>query len=127
MAMNLFVLGTMLDNEEWKETAHNMVNKLVNTIESEPGYLSNWGICLAAMIKGMSEVAIVGPAAPAFLKKFSLQFLPFALLQCTTQRSTLPLLKDKETANGATMVYVCFDRTCRLPVATVEEGLRQLK
>ncbi len=51
-----------------------MVNKLVKTIESEPGYLSNWGICLAAMTKGVYEVAIVGPQAADFLQKFSAQF-----------------------------------------------------
>jgi uncharacterized protein YyaL (SSP411 family) len=127
MAMNLFVLGTILDNTEWKEIAHNMVNKLMKTIEGEPGYLSNWGICLAAMTKGMSEVAVVGPNAREFVQKFSVQFLPFAIVQSTATKSTLPLLQGKETANGATTVYVCYDRTCKLPVTSVEEALNQLK
>jgi uncharacterized protein YyaL (SSP411 family) len=127
MAMNLFVLGTILDNAEWKEIAHNMVNKLMKTIESEPGYLSNWGICLAAMTKGISEIAIVGPHAGEWVQKFSLQFVPFAIIQSATTRSSLPLLQGKETANGATTVYVCYDRTCKLPVGSVEEALAQLK
>jgi uncharacterized protein YyaL (SSP411 family) len=125
--MNLFVLGTMLDNDQWKKIAHNMVSKLVKMIESEPSYLSNWGTCLATMTKGIFEVAIVGPQSKDFLKKFSLQFLPFALVQSTAEKSALPLLKDKETANGTTTVYVCFDRTCKLPVTSVEDALGQLK
>jgi uncharacterized protein YyaL (SSP411 family) len=127
MAMNLFVLGTMLDVDSWKEMSYNMVTKLAKTIGSEPGYLSNWGICLAAMTKGLSEIAIVGPRAPEFLQKFSLQFLPFSLLQSTKEKSSLPLLEAKGTANNTTTVFVCFDRTCKLPVATVEEALQQLK
>ena len=123
MAMNLFVLGTMLDVEAWKGIAYDMVSKLSKTIESEPGYLSNWGICLAAMTKGVSEVAIVGPQAAEFLQKFSLQFTPFALVQTTKEKSALPLLQGKETKNNATTIYVCFDRTCKLPVTSVEEAL----
>lgn len=127
MAMDLFILGTILDNSEWKEMAHNMVNKLTKTIESEPGYLSNWGICMALMTRGISEVAVVGPKAADFLQKFSLQFLPFAFVQSSVQQSSLPLLQGKETANGATTIYVCYDRTCKLPVTSVEEALGQLK
>ncbi len=127
MAMNLFVLGTMLDQEIWKETAHNMVGRLVPTIESEPGYLSNWGICLAAMTKGLSEVAIVGPKAADFLQQFSLQFQPFAIVQTTKQKSDLPLLQGKETQKGSTLVYVCFDRTCAAPVDSIEGAISQLK
>lgn len=127
MAMNLFVLGTMLDNDSWKEIAHNMVSKLVNTIEAEPGYLSNWGICLAAMTKGLSEIAIVGQKASDYLQQFSLQFQPFSLVQTTTESSSLPLLKGKETPKGQTTVWVCYDRTCHLPVHTIEEAVGQLK
>ncbi|MEI9919786.1 MAG: hypothetical protein WDO14_13455 [Bacteroidota bacterium] len=127
MALNLFVLGTMLDNDEWKELSFGMVSKLQKTIEQEPGYLSNWGICLALMTKGVSEVAIVGPRSPEFLQKFSLQFLPFTLIQSTKEKSALPLLQGKETINNATTVYVCFDRTCKLPVTSVEEAMNQLK
>jgi uncharacterized protein YyaL (SSP411 family) len=127
MAMNLFVLGTMLDNESWKEISYNMVSKLVNLVESEPGHLSNWGICLAAMTKGLSEVAIVGPKAAEFLQQFSLQFQPFSIVQTTKQKSSLPLLQGKETAKGSTMVWVCYDRTCQLPVGSIEEATGRLK
>jgi uncharacterized protein YyaL (SSP411 family) len=127
MAMNLFVLGTMLDVDVWKEMAYNMVRKLAKAIGSEPAYLSNWGMCLAAMTKGISEVAIAGPDAPELLKKFSLQFLPFSLIQSTKEKSSLPLLQGKQSVNNVTMIYVCFDRTCRLPVTSVEQALVQLK
>jgi uncharacterized protein YyaL (SSP411 family) len=127
MAMNLLVLGTIFDDNSWKATATKMTGSMLKTIESEPAYLSNWGICLATMTKGLAEVAIVGPDAKEFLQKFSLQFQPFIVIQSTKGSSTLPLLSDKKTADRATTVYVCYNRTCRLPVHSVDEALAQLK
>lgn len=127
MAMNLLVLGTIYDVDQWKAMSGRMVGSLVKTIEAEPAYLSNWGICLACLTKGMAEVAIVGPAAVDFLKKFSLQFLPFAMVQATAGPSDLPLLSDKKTQGDTTTVYVCYNRTCKLPVHSVDEALEQLK
>ncbi|HZY80681.1 MAG TPA: thioredoxin domain-containing protein, partial [Cyclobacteriaceae bacterium] len=127
MAMNLLVLGTIFDNNSWKDIATQMTGKLLKTIESEPTYLSNWGMCLAAMTTGLAEVAIVGSQSEEFLQKFSLQFLPFAIIQSSKGSSNLPLLSDKKTANNATTVYVCYNRTCKLPVHSVEEAIGQLK
>jgi uncharacterized protein YyaL (SSP411 family) len=127
MAMNLLMLGTMFDINSWKETATKMTASMLKTAEAEPAYLSNWGICMAAMTKGLAEIAIVGPRSDEFLQKFSLQFLPFALIQSTKGSSTLPLLGDKKQADNATTVYVCYNRTCQLPVHSVDEALGQLK
>jgi uncharacterized protein YyaL (SSP411 family) len=127
MAMNLLVLGTIFDVDLWKKTATRMTSGMQKTIESEPAYLSNWGICLAALTQGIAEIAIIGPRADEFAQKFSLQFLPFAIIQSAKSESTLPLLDDKKTEDNATTVYVCYDRTCRLPVQSVEEALAQLK
>lgn len=127
MAVNLVTLGTIFDINEWKEMSARMVSGLLKTIEAEPAYLSNWGICLATMTKGLAEVAIVGPRAEEFLQKFSVQYLPFAILQSAKESSTLPLLIDKKPTDNATTVYVCYNRTCKLPVHTVDEALAQLK
>lgn len=127
MAMNLLVLGTIFDVDTWKAMAGRMTGSLVKTIEAEPAYLSNWGICVAAMTSGLAEVAIVGPKAEDFLQKFSLQFLPFAIVQSTKGSSDLPLLNDKKSQDNATTVYVCYNRTCKLPVHSVDEAVAQLK
>jgi uncharacterized protein YyaL (SSP411 family) len=79
------------------------------------------------MTKGLSEVAIVGSRAHEFLQQFSLQFQPFSIVQTTKEKSDLPLLQGKETAKGSTMVWVCYNRTCKLPVESIEEAITQLK
>jgi uncharacterized protein YyaL (SSP411 family) len=40
--------------------------------------------------------------------------------------STLPLLRERPATNCQTTLYVCFNRTCQLPVHTVAEALAQL-
>lgn len=126
MARNLLHLGTLLDRNDWKEHAEKMVSSLVNVMEGEPGYLSNWGIALTEWIHPLHEVAIVGTAYQTARKELSKHYQPFALLAGTTGKSSLPLLVDKQVADGNTMLFVCQNKTCRLPVATVDEALQQL-
>jgi len=40
--------------------------------------------------------------------------------------SRLPLLRDK-TQGDSEVIYVCYNKTCKLPVKTVEEVVQQLK
>ncbi|RZK51100.1 MAG: hypothetical protein EOO91_21330, partial [Pedobacter sp.] len=41
------------------------------------------------------------------------------------EKSELPLLKDKESAE--TKIYVCKNKTCQLPVATVAEAVKNIR
>jgi len=40
--------------------------------------------------------------------------------------SQLPLLKDRNPKENETLIYVCYNKTCKLPVKTVAEALDQL-
>ena len=125
MATNLFWLGTILDESSWRDRAIAMVRSLATSIAGEPAYMSNWGALLATIIHGISEVAIVGPESELFRKQFTLQYLPFTIVQATKHESELPLLKGKTSATQTT-VFVCHDRRCDLPVTSVEEAFAQL-
>ena len=126
MARNLYHLGILLDRDDWKTMAMNMTSRLVSTIESEPGYTSNWGILLAEIIHGMSEVVIVGRDAKKLAIDFCGSYQPFALTMGTESISSLPLLRDRHPKEGKNMIYVCIDKTCKLPVETAEEAIKQL-
>ena len=41
--------------------------------------------------------------------------------------SELPLLKGRDAANGKTMIFVCSNYNCKLPVDNVEEALKLLQ
>ena len=127
MARNLFRLGTMLDREEWKAMARNMSSRLASLTESEPGYMTNWGILFSEISHGTNEVIIVGHAAEKLRKELHRHYLPFIVTLGAEVKSDLPLLQGREAIEGKTMIYVCSNKTCKLPVESVEEALATLR
>jgi uncharacterized protein YyaL (SSP411 family) len=126
MAQNLFHLAILLDREDWKEISISMTNDFSHLIYSEPNYMSNWGIVLAEIKHGMAEVAFTGKDCLSLKNEFKRSYEPYSILMGTPTSSKLPLLADKMTRSDASMIYVCYDKTCKLPVTTVEDALRQV-
>ena len=126
MARNLHSLGLLLDKEEWKDQSIKMTSKLAGLIESEPGYMSHWGILLSEIIHGMSEVVISGEDALNFRHEMNQHFLPFTISLGTRDKSELSLLKDRDAKPNQTLIYVCQNKTCKLPVNSIESALEQL-
>ncbi len=126
MAKNLIRLGRIMDREDWVEQAKYMVIRLNSIISSEPAYMSNWGIALAELATGGTEIVISGVQAESYRASLSKTFLPFAIFVGSHTPSTIPLLRDRSPQGSRTQVYVCTGKTCKLPVDTVEEARRQL-
>jgi uncharacterized protein YyaL (SSP411 family) len=126
MAQNLYHLGILLDKEEWKTLATQVVEDLSHLIVNEPNYMANWGIVLTEIRHSQAEIAFTGKDALSLKNQFKKQFQPFALVMGSATEGTLPLLKDKLTQNDTSMIYVCYNKTCKLPVTSVEEALQQI-
>ena len=126
MARNLYNLGVILDKEDWRRRAIDMAAQLHSVIQSEPGYLSHWGILLSEMIHGMAEIVIVGPQAREKRAELAGHHLPFALFMGTASTSKLPLFQGRDSNDDKTRIYVCVNKTCKLPVETIQEALNQL-
>lgn len=129
MAQNLFQLGILWDNDDWKKMAERMTSSLSHLITSEPNYMSNWGIVLLEMKKGLAEVAFIGAGARESSRQFFTAFQPFALAMGAETESKgehLPLLTDKVATNDRLTIYVCYNKTCQQPVHTVQEAIQQL-
>lgn len=127
MARNLIQLGTIMDNDEMKNIASEMILKLGPIIKSEPAYMSYWGIAYAEMVSGYAEIVIVGKGASAIKHEISLNYLPFSIFMGAEKSSSLPLLKDKSSPKGKVTIFVCYNKTCKLPVQTAAEALKQIK
>ena len=127
MARNLYRLGVLLDRDDWKNISISMTSQLISLIESEPSYMSNWGMLLAEITTGFAEVVIVGNEVDKKRKELHTHYLPFALTLGTKTKSKLPLLEGREAKSGETMIYVCFNKTCKLPTTQIIEALEQIK
>lgn len=127
MAINLYQLGIIYDNEDYQEKSEAMIGKMAASLEGEPAYLYNWGILYTYMAAPMAEIAIVGNNALKFRQELGGKYHPNKILMGTIKSSNLPLLKEKMTVNDETTIYVCYNKTCKLPVNNVAQALDQLQ
>jgi uncharacterized protein len=126
MVQNLYHLGIILDREDWKQMALEMTESLSHLISQEPNYMSNWGIVLTEMKAGLAEIVFTGDSYLYQKRDFKRTYQPFTLILGAHKTSELPLLQGK-TEVDSNLIYVCYDKTCKLPVLTVDEALKQLK
>lgn len=123
MAMNLFKLGHLFQDELYLSQSAEMLRTVFPSIKTYGSAYSNWGILLMNVVFGVYEIAITGPESERLRAELENNFIPNKILLGGSS-GTLPLLQDKFV--GETKIFVCKNRTCRLPVTTVSEALGQL-
>jgi uncharacterized protein len=124
MTRNLYHLGIILDRQEWKDMAADMVKRLSSLIESEPAYMCHWAVLATEMAKGMAEIVMVGKNIEPLRKELAQHYLPFSLTTGTSSTSNLPLIAGRETDKET--IFVCFQKSCKLPVHNVQDALTEL-
>ena len=124
MARALFHLGTYLDNADFLEKARQMMHNMKATLleSPQPNFYSNWCMLFQDMVRPPYEVAIIGEDYEAFRKNMMENFLPNALFLGGKEEGKLKLLENKKQ-EGETMIYVCQNKVCKLPVNEVEKAL----
>ncbi|HMQ76756.1 MAG TPA: thioredoxin domain-containing protein [Flavobacteriales bacterium] len=126
MAKGLFLLGHLLDRPRYLALSEQMLQNVKGQMDSYPGGYSNWALLMQAHVFPFHEIAITGPDAQALRLGFGRHYVPNAVFLGGPAASTLPLLEGK-LLPGASTIYVCQNKTCRMPVGTVDEALRQLR
>jgi hypothetical protein len=124
MARNLHTLGLFFYKNEWLEKANGMMHRLSKAIvdSDTPDFYSNWCQLYLDFVKPPYEVAIVGVDAATKRNELMRNYLPHALLLGGKDEGTLELLKDK-LQEGETMIYVCRNKVCKLPVSNPAKAL----
>ncbi len=126
MARNLYRLSMLLDIESYEAMAGRMMGRMTKLLAAEPAYLGNWACLYLEMHQPTAEIALVGEEARELSKRFHALFYPNRLILGTDDSSGLPLLRDRQAIDGKTTIYVCFDKTCQMPVHEVKEAFKQL-
>jgi uncharacterized protein YyaL (SSP411 family) len=125
MALNLFYLGLYFGNENYTKKASEMLNLTSEEIRHYGSGYSNWG-CLALHLNyPFREIVIVGNNVNEKLHELQKHSYTNAILVLSHTRSELPLLQNR-FVESETWIYVCENKTCQLPVKTVEEALTQI-
>lgn len=126
MAKSLFLLGTYLEKETYKERSKQMLANVYERMLKVPSYHFNWGQLFFYLANSTYELVIMGDLAMDEKQKIESLFLPNVLIAGSLTESDLPLLKNRYVSNQTTF-YLCKNRTCKIPVTSVEELLDQLQ
>jgi len=127
IARNLYQLSILLENDTYRAKADQMLTRIFKLLKTESRYLANWALLYVEGMKSTVEIAIVGNDLKRFSLELSKEFLPNKILAGTVDHDDLPLLRERGTESGKTTIYVCFDKTCKLPVMKVHEALVQIR
>ncbi len=125
MAKNLFLLGHFLYNEDYISKAKQMLINVEADVDRNIYFYANWGILEAWFTSPLYEVAIMGDDFKNKRQQFDEHYLPNVILLGGKAEGELALLENK-LVPGQTMIYVCRDKTCKLPVAEVSKALAQI-
>lgn len=128
MARSLLTLGTLTYNTEYIEQSEQMLKNMMDKIKSTNyiSFYSNWLQLLLDHTVAPFEVAIIGEDALTKRNELSKNYLGNSILLGSQIEENLALLKDK-MQEGRTMIYVCQNKTCKLPLEDVEGALGLIK
>ena len=127
MAWNLIHLGTHFYDDEMIKKGKSILAQVTELIVAEPEYMSNWGVLALEVSDMFTEVIVVGPKANDFANEINQQFIPNKIIAGTTKEMELSPFEMKTAVNGETTIYVCYDKTCKRPVTSVAEALKQIQ
>ena len=125
MAKNLFLLCLYFDNKNYEEKSVQLIKNVSDDLMKNLGYYSNWAQVMLLQVYPAIEIAIVGKDWKEKLSLLQKNYLPDTIYSGGENEGTLSLLENK-LIEGKTMIYVCKNKSCRLPVENVPDALNQI-
>ncbi|MCB0463009.1 MAG: thioredoxin domain-containing protein, partial [Flavobacteriaceae bacterium] len=126
MAKNLFKLSHYFNNDHFLNTATTMLNNVSPEINAYPSGFSNWLDLMLNYTNPFYEIAIAGEDSPEKILELNKVYLPNKIIAASKNQTTIPLLENRYIVNE-TLIFVCVDQTCQLPVKNTTEALKFIK
>jgi len=125
IATGLFMLGNYFYKPDFIDQASQMVRNMLSDTEQNPYYYAKWASLYGKIAHTFFEVAIVGNNAIEKNLEFLKVYSPNTMLLGGKTEGSLELLANK-LVDGATMIYVCQNKSCKLPVEEVSKALKMI-
>jgi uncharacterized protein YyaL (SSP411 family) len=122
----LHKLGACIENRDYINKSIGMLSKLAGKIHAMTSYYSQWCQLAAQFSYGIYEVAIMGKDALKKSEDLQQRYLPDCVFLGSTNEENLSLLENK-LPDSQTLIYVCTDRVCKLPVGEVEDAITLIR
>lgn len=125
MAKNIFYLSTYFGEPAYAELARKMADTMAFEVQSYGRFYSNWGSLIIQQNATPREVVITGLNALEVCNQIKSHHPSNVIYAVAGQSSELPIFNNRFNG-GKTLIYVCENSTCKLPVETVEAALALL-
>lgn len=129
MAINLYYLGILFDNQGWRERSVLMCSQLSQAVNRYPTSFGVWATMQLALTYSIPEIAVIGGNLQSVLVEILRIFIPFRILQSSPvnkkDNNSFPLLAHKPYTPNV-QIYLCKNYTCQNPVTEATELLEQL-
>lgn len=127
IARSLHTLGQYFPGSGFAEISDTMLYTMIGPVvkSGQTSFYSNWALLYLEKLIPTYEIAIVGNDAVDLTREMQMNFLPNAIYLGGKNEGTLELLQDKLQPEK-TMIYVCQNKVCQLPVTEPEKALMQV-
>jgi hypothetical protein len=125
MAQNLFLTGHINYEPARLEKARKMLGAVLPYFRQSPDIYTKWAGLLLQNVYPFYEVAIVGANADKLQLELGKTYLPNTVVLARSTPSEQPLFLNRFVEDN-TFIYVCQNHSCKLPVSSVDEAVKQL-
>ena len=125
MAINLFKLHKLYPDEGYGSLSEQMLKNVQKDFDRRAQSFSNWLHLVLFQNHNFYEIAVIGEDYRTMGRELAQAYLPQSILVGSQSQGNLELLKNREV-HGKTLIYVCIEGACKLPVDSAGEALEQL-
>ena len=126
LTVGLFKLSRILYNDDYVQLVIDLLKNIKTYAMNNPIYHSYWLIAASYLTFPYYEIGIVGDECETRKSEITKKYLPNVILFGSKKEGTLDILKDKNV-NNKTIIYVCENHICNLPVENFDSALKQIK
>lgn len=126
MAENLYILSKYFGETTYAQKAEKMIGTLSYEIENYGRFYSNWGNVLIQTLNKPKEIVITGENALQIYKEIRKENPSNVIYALAITESKIPIFENR-FIKKQTLIYVCENNTCKLPVSTTKEALKLLR
>ena len=123
MARNLLMLYKITGRNQYKITAHSMLQCLLPELVPYLSGHSNWAMLLMDLLSSSVEVVVIGKHAKATQRAFAEVYLPGVSFFYSESPNDNEIFKGRYREDK-TLIYVCRNNSCQTPVESVADALR---
>ena len=123
MAKNLFLLSKYFHNLTYEEISKQMLKNVLKEIEQYPSGFTNWLYLLSNFKNNFYEIVIVGKDASEKITELNKHYLPNKIIAGSKGETSGPLFENR-WVQDKTLIYVCMNNACQLPVEESTEAIK---